>query len=237
MIRKRSSQNIDCACCSVDYLCLAKDLRPTEIDELNLLITNFKSVAKNEHAFYAEDTMQYLHAVYSGCCKDYLLDENGIEHIDNFYLPGDIIGLESIPKRKHCFSLVALEDTQLCLIPIDGLLSLMQNYDSILKRVMNITSYKMQNDQNISITTNANQRVIDFILNIVNRLAERNKNFDTLPLPMSQIDISHFLGMAHETVNRILKKFHQEKMINIINKKLFILDLDALKALANSNNG
>src|ERR1700733_14873430 len=114
MPKNRSTQNVDCLRCSVNYLCLPKNLNAVEVSELNALITHIKTVEKGAHLFHAGDPMHYLYAVYAGCCKDYWLDENGTQRIDNFYLAGDIIGLESIPNRTHFFSLVALQETQFC---------------------------------------------------------------------------------------------------------------------------
>lgn len=231
MLKNRSTHNANCNQCAANFLCLPKGLEPSEIDEINALITNYREVSKGEHVYFAQDPLDHLYAVYSGSCKDSWVNENGDERIDNFYLPGDIIGLESIPNRKHFFSLIALEDSKLCLIPLDALFELMQKHDSILKRVMHIASYKMQNDQHVSITTNANQRLADFILNIIYRLEERQKYTDHISLPMSQLDISLFLGMAHETVNRILKKLQEDSIIRIDNKKIYVVDLESLRKL------
>lgn len=231
MLKNRANNTVDCSRCAVHYLCLAKDLEPAVLAELNEIIASYKEVKKGEHIFHAQDPMNYLYAVYIGFCKDYVVDENGNERIDNFYLPGDIIGLESIPNRRHVFSAIAVEDSKLCVIPIDALFQLMQKHDSIMKRVININSYKMQNDQLMSVTTNANQRVADFLLNILYRYEERQKYEDHISLPMSQIDISNHLGMAHETVNRILRKFTKEKLIKIKSKKIYILSIERLKEL------
>src|SRR5258708_38251410 len=125
MLKSRSNTGpIHCATCHVKQLCLPRELIDEEVERLNHIIDKIKFAQKGEHIFHVNDDMQNLYAVYSGSCKDYSLDEKGTERIDNFYLPGDFIGLESMPQRKHFFSLVALEDTQLCMIPIDLLFGL-----------------------------------------------------------------------------------------------------------------
>jgi CRP/FNR family transcriptional regulator len=231
MFKNRNQHNIHCNQCAVKTLCVARDLNETEVDDINNQITKIKVADKGNHIFHAEDAQHNLYAVYTGSCKDYWLDEDGDERINNFYLPGDIIGLESIPNGKHLYSLVALEDTELCVIPISALLDLMHTHSNILKRIMNITAYKMQNDQDIRITTKVSQRIADFILNTYYRLEERANSKDFISLPMSQLEISNYLGMAHETVNRVLRKFHKEKIITIKVKRIYITDIDRLKEL------
>lgn len=234
MLKSRANLNISCSQCPVKNLCLPKNLIAHEVELLNNMITKIKVVSKGEHIFHAEDPMHALYAVYSGSCKDYWVDENGNERIDNFYLVGDIIGLESLPQRKHFFSLVALEDAQLCMIPIEPLFEMMLHREDVLRRVINISGYKMQNDKHIRITTNASQRVADFILNILYRLQERQRYYGHICLPMSQLDISSCLGMAHETVNRILRKFQKEMLIRIENKTIYIINVAGLESIGTS---
>lgn len=231
MLKNRANQNIYCGNCAVNNLCLTRNLNNEEIRQIDGIISKVKILAKGEHVFHAQDEMDSLYAVHAGSFKDYWLDENGNERIDNFYLPGDIIGLESIANRKHLFSLVALEDSELCIVPIDDLFELMFENKTFMTRIMDITSYKMQNDKQIPITTNASQRVADFILNILNRMKERAAFYDHISLPMSQLDISYCLGMAYETVNRVLKRLQKETVIKLINKKIYIINFAKLKEL------
>jgi CRP/FNR family transcriptional regulator len=51
---------------------------------------------------------------------------------------------------------------------------------------------------------------------------------------MSRGDIASYLGLASETVSRILMKLQNQGMIKIRNKQVQILDLAALERLANS---
>ncbi len=223
---------LHCNQCAVNHLCLPRTLDNAETEHFDALFQKMRTLQKGEHLFHIEDAMSNLYAVASGACKDYWLDANGNEHISNFYLPGDIIGLESLPQAKHFFSLTALEDSEVCVLPIEVLFEEMQKNNKLLKRVMNIASYKMQNDRQIRITTNASQRVADFIVSTLSRIKERRLSAEYIILPMSQLDISNFLGMAHETVNRILRKLHKDKIIKIENKKISVIDHDRLNELS-----
>lgn len=237
MLRNRVTHHINCQSCAVKNLCLPEPLSPDEIAYFNNFIVNIKEFTKGEHVFHTNDKMQNIYAIHKGSCKSYWLDENGNEHVDNFYFPGDLIGMESMPNRQHLLSLSVLEDhTQLCVIPLDNMFDMMQKVDKLLKRILHIASFKMQNDQHVRITTNAQQRIADFLLNILYRLRERQTgDLGSVSLPMSQVDISNFIGMAHETVNRVLKKMCQDNIIHIEDKKIYILDIAALETLGNPN--
>lgn len=231
MLKNRKNNKISCLSCFFSHLCLPATLPADEAQAVNDLILNIKEIKKSEHVFFTHDPMLAIYSVYRGSCKQYTLDETGRERIENFYLPGDIIGLESVSLNKHRYSLMALEDTQLCVMPVEELLQQMQRSPLFTRRVLNICSYKMQNDKQIANTTNTVQRIADLLLNIFYRLDERHLNKDPIIMPMSQLDISNFLGMAHETVNRVLKKLDTENIIKIHNKKIYIKNIEQLKTL------
>jgi len=42
-----------------------------------------------------------LYAIHQGTLKDYYGDENGKEYVNNFYLAGDVLALESVPYKKY----------------------------------------------------------------------------------------------------------------------------------------
>ncbi len=232
MLKNRHQLSIDCATCPVRHLCLAQNQEPASVAELNQLIQKVRCVTKGEHLFHSEDPAHHIYAIFSGSCKEYQLDENGNECIKNFYFPGDLVGLESIPDQKHLFAATALEDTQLCVIPLEPLLELISKDSHLLKRFIDVNSYKMQNDQQVRFSTNASQRVADFLENMVLRLQERNHVTEEVVLPMSQIDISNFLGMAHETVNRILRQLHLKNIIQYKNKRISHINMEKLHDLA-----
>jgi CRP/FNR family transcriptional regulator len=53
-------------------------------------------------------------------------------------------------------------------------------------------------------------------------------------LSMSRSDIASYLGLASETVSRILMKLQKLGMINIRNKQVKISDMGFLEEMANS---
>jgi CRP/FNR family transcriptional regulator, anaerobic regulatory protein len=73
-----------------------------------------------------------------------------------------------------------------------------------------------------------------FILSVYNRLDKRGIASVDFRLSMSRSDIASYLGLASETVSRILMKLQKLGMIKIRNKQVQIADLDALEDLANS---
>jgi CRP/FNR family transcriptional regulator len=229
MFKSRALEHISCLHCPSSSLCIAAELDTEAKVQLDTLITKIQNLTKGDHIFHVQDPVKNLYAVYKGSFKEYWIDENGNECITNFYFPGDLIGIESISNRKHLFSVSALEDTTLCVIPLGAFLELMQSHSSIMKRFINIASLKMQNDQSTTMGVTATEQVCDFLMNITTRMLERNYSKSEIHLPMSQLDISNYLGIAYETVNRVFQKLKSSKIIKLKNKSMQVLDISELE--------
>jgi CRP/FNR family transcriptional regulator len=230
MIQARTLKNISCHTCSASSLCLPAGLEKADIDSLDDLINKVKLFTKGEHVFHIQDEVSNLYAVYQGSCKEYWIDAKGNECITNFYFPGDIIGMESLANRQHLFSVSALEDAELCVIPLDEFYKSMEANPAIMRRFIQITSLKMQNDKSTTMGTTTSERVCDFLMNVTLRMLERNHSEENINLPMSQLEISNYLCIAYETVNRVLKDLKTNKIINLKNKTLQILDIPQLES-------
>ncbi len=236
MIKDRQQLGISCKDCKFAQLCIAKDFSVEDKTRMDRFIQKTKILNKGEHVYRDGDPVDYIYAVHSGTVKDYYVDENGQEYINNFYFVGDIIALEALPQKKYSFSAVALSKTTLCMIPVVSLLAEMQTFPALLKRFLHINSYKMLNDKHIRPTTNAKQRVADFLVNMLYRLEERDGKKDSFQLPMSQVDMSYMIGMAYETVSRVLHYFEEEKIIQIHNRQITIVNSKHLMSLGNNTH-
>lgn len=232
MIKNKLNTKINCVTCAVAHICLARDLNKTEQAQLNELIKMVSIIKVGHHLYHQRQKMRYIFALHSGCCKEYCLDHQGNEKISNFYFPGDLIGLDSLPTELYSFSLIALKDSKLCMIPYEKFFQLLQEAPTLLRRFLHINSFKLQSQRDIPVVTNAKRRLAAFLLNIFYRAQQPQKLLLHMQLPMSQSDIGIFLGLAHETVNRILHFFHKDDVIQLTNKGICLTDFERLKAIA-----
>lgn len=224
--------NIHCNDCPVSALCIAHNLSTEEKEKLNAIMTRVHFMRSGEHLYLQDQKMQHIYAVYSGCCKEYIVDEDGNEKITGFYYPGDLLALESLSSEKYHFSVVALEASQFCAIPVDALFKLMGESPTLLREFIYQMSNKLQKARNITVATDAKRRIAAFLLDIFYRSHEEKAGSDFVHLSMSQYDISNLLGLAHETVSRTLHTFQYEHIIKIMKKDIYITDIDSLRTIA-----
>lgn len=235
MIKDRKSTGIHCSRCMYSNLCIANNLPEGELFKLNQIMSKMYIFDSGQHIYHQKQNAKYIYALYSGCCKEYYIDHEGDEVVKNFYFPGDLLAIESFTEQEYHFSALAIKPTQLCAIPKEEFLKLMNENESILKRYIHIINKKLNNDNSIPVTTNARRRTAAFLLNIFTRIQQRKREQNYIRLPMSQFEISNFLGLAHETVSRILHSFQKNKIIKILNKNIYIDDIDLLKSIAKSS--
>lgn len=231
MLKHRVGMKINCQSCPVSNVCLPDGLNNAELDSLNAIISKTVVLKKGEHLYFKNDSMANLYALYSGYCKEYLVDEAGNEKIFGFFFPGNIVGVESMHKNNYRYSCSALKDSVLCVIPCDEFFKLMCNSPALLKRFIVLLIQKTFNSRYLVTTTNAKRRLASFLIGLLKNSIEKDKN-NTIYLPMSQIDIGNLLGMTHETVSRIFKSFQKKNIIKIKDKSVYIHNKDLLKNLA-----
>jgi CRP/FNR family transcriptional regulator len=70
------------------------------------------------------------------------------------------------------------------------------------------------------------------LLSLSVRFAQRGYSATRFVLPMARIDIANFLGLAAETVSRLLRRLQDTRVLAIDGRAVEILDLPELHALA-----
>ena len=216
----RQSLGIKCITCPLKDNCLARGLEVHETNWLDQMIQHVRIIEPGQYLFKAGEKFTYAAAIRAGTCKEYSLDASGTEHINKFYLPGDPIGLEYIPKGTHTFNVVATEKTTVCLLPIE---LFQQSRSFLTERLFHLMSYKLRLLQKYPHTTNAKKRVAVFFLELIKKHTKKYV-FANIPLHMSQLDISRHIGIANETLSRILNEFSKKGIVVI--KKHCICNYD-----------
>ena len=81
---------------------------------------------------------------------------------------------------------------------------------------------------------NAEERMATYLINLSQRFARRNYSPLQFNLSMSRSDIGNYLGLAEETVCRILARFHDDGLIITHRRQVQINDFARLQAVANT---
>lgn len=176
------------------------------------------------------DTFTNLYTIQRGALKTHETDSAGNELIRELYLKNEVYGYGAIYKGHYLYSSTALTDTELCEIPYSHFLELIRSEPALLNRILYLISQQLAAGAYLKFIK-AQQRVSAFLLDLSTRLSGNRSHPDFL-LPLSYQDIGSYLGLATETISRILLQFKNNKMISIENKHIYFLQPEELKRIA-----
>lgn len=232
---KLSDLKSHCENCSLYDLCLPMGLESGDLDRLDNVIKRRQSVEKNKFLFRLGEPLKSVYAIRSGSFKTYLTNPDGTEQIVGFSLPGELLGMDGISDEKHTCTAKALETSSVCEIPFERLESLARDIPGLQHQLLRLMSKEIQQDQNLMLLLAqmpADTRLASFLLGLSERLNKRGYASNDFNLSMSRGDIANLLGMAVETISRLLSHFQDIGLLKVERKHISVLNLDELRKLA-----
>lgn len=228
---------VACSSCSLRELCLPVGLPAADMERLDTLVTGRRSVARGDVLFRAGDAFQCLYAVRTGFFKTCVSLEDGRDQVTGFQMAGELLGLDGIGNERHSCNAVALEDSQLCMIPYAQLESLSREFGELQRQFHKIMSREIVRDHGVMLllgSMRAEERLAAFLLNLTQRLQARGFSSSSLVLRMTREEIGSYLGLKLETVSRTFSKFHDDGLLEVKQRDIRILDSEGLRGLVNS---
>ncbi|SBS33922.1 Transcriptional activator protein Anr [Marinomonas spartinae] len=228
---KLSSQ---CQNCSLSALCLPIALADEDINRLDQIIERKRPLKKGEVLFHQGQPFNSVFAVRTGTLKTFNITSSGEEQITGFYCPSELVGLSGIDDNTYPISAKALETTTVCEIPFSHLENLSSQIPSLKHQVFKVMSRKIGDDQQMMVLLgkkNADEKVASFLLNLSNRFKKRGYSATSFRLSMSRGEVGNYLGLAVETVSRVITRFQKNELIQVDGKEISIIDLPEMQKL------
>ncbi len=176
--------------------------------------------------FSEGDFPRYLYFVNSGKMKLFKTNDYGKEYIISISNPGDFFGYTALIKNEtYNFSVMAMEDSSVSMIPKEDFLKLLQANRDVSSRFIKMLSDNIaqKEEQLLQLAYDSiRKRVADALLLLK---AKEDK-------PMLHIlreDLARMVGTAKESVIRMLTEFKNEGLIDIQGGDIKIIDERKLK--------
>jgi CRP/FNR family transcriptional regulator len=224
-----------CRNCSLSELCLPVALDSAAVDELSAIVEHDHYLQRGDALYHPGDAFQAVYAVHSGSLKTVELAVDGAEQVLGFHLPGELVGLDAISEGRHPCMAVALEATSICAIPYPRLEDLAAQIPGLQRQLFRIMSREIFADHEMLhalARRRAEDRLAIILVSLADRFARRGLSRERLRLPMSRGELSNYLGLAPETLSRLLKRFEQQGLIAANGREITLLDRCQLDALA-----
>ncbi|MNH92339.1 Nitrogen fixation regulation protein FixK [compost metagenome] len=170
---------------------------------------------------YAQgDPVHSLYGVVTGAVRTVRHSSDGRRQVGDFYYPGDLFGLEV--GDEHAFSAEAM-----CPAEIRACRRSSAARDAATETAA-LRELARAHDHLAMLGRSAEEKVARFLLDLA-----RHGPADLAVLPMSRQDMADYLGLAPETVSRVLGRFQAEGLLTFSSCRDFrILGRAALRRLA-----
>ncbi len=188
-----------------------------------------KTYKKKKHIYYESNKTDALYFLNEGKVKTYKTTDDGKEFITGIFHAGDFFGYMPLLGNKETYSdtAVAMEDTEVCLIPQQDFFKLLYNNRDIASKFIKMISSNLmeREEQLLRISYHSvRQRVAEVLL----RLSRQTDNHNEPGIAITREDLAGLIGTVKETVIRTLADFKEEGLIAIDRKKIVILDQEGL---------
>jgi CRP/FNR family transcriptional regulator len=221
-----------CSTCGLRELCLPVGLSDGELDRLDDLIHLRRTVKKSQSIYRSGERFDALYAVRSGFFKTSVLLEDGRDQVTGFYMGGELIGMDGIGTEHHTCDAVALEDSEVCVIPFARLEDLSREVHALQHHFHKVMSREIVRDHGVMMllgSMRAEERLAAFLVNLSQRFTARGYSPSEFYLRMTREEIGSYLGLKLETVSRVFSRFQDDGMVSVQQKHIRIIDIPRLK--------
>jgi len=225
-----------CSTCALRHYCLPQGLSSDDVNTLQKVIVNARTIKRGETLFRVGDTFDTLYAIRSGSIKTVVStpNGNGREQVMGLHLGGDALGLEGFDNGRHACQAIALEDSSVCLVPYVHFERACRETSALQRRLLQLLSREVVRKATQTLilgTLRADERVAALLLDLSARLTRRGYAGNEFNLRLTRDDMGSFLGITLETVSRTLSRFQAKGLIDANGKLIHILDFDGLRAI------
>ncbi|MBE7367764.1 fumarate/nitrate reduction transcriptional regulator Fnr [Ramlibacter pallidus] len=230
----RESIKVACSNCSLRELCMPMGLSDDEMARIDDVISARRKVKRKTALFRSGEKFHALYAIRTGVFKTCVVAEDGRDQVTGFQMAGEIVGLDGIVNDQHTCDAVALEDSEVCVMPFDRIGELSREVGALQHHLHRVMSREIVREHGVMLllgTMRAEERLAAFLLNLVQRLQARGFSRSELVLRMTRQEIGSYLGLKLETVSRTFSRFAEEGMIEVHQRHVRIVDTQRLKAI------
>jgi CRP/FNR family transcriptional regulator len=200
---------------------------------------NLVRSAKTQVLFRKEDNLtkqgafaSYVLFLISGWAKQYIEGDSNRNFNIRFFSPGEFIGLSAVfDKNTHSYSSLALTECQAILIEKEAISRLIRENGefgfSMMKRYTGQNS-DLYHTLQMVLYKQMHGRMAETLLYVDSFRTENPEIFQLL----SRKDMADFAGISTESAIKLLKNFEKEGLIQLQEKDIRLINLQALNEIS-----
>lgn len=220
--------------CLIEKLSHHVDVNDIQADLLEGLERERRTVAADALIHSAGDRVDSLYVLRSGWLYSYSYLPDGSRQVLHLHYPGDIIGLADIPFAQTTHYLRTASESVICPFPkrsLDEVFVHAPALACLLFSIGMVDHAVLADRMRIMGRMGARERVAHFLLEMISRMRiTSDDGTDEYEIPLTQSLIGDAVGLTNVYVSRALAQLHQRGWISRQQRRVRLLDEDALRA-------
>jgi CRP-like cAMP-binding protein len=205
-----------------------------ELDVL-LDVTTTKRVAKKELLFRKGDPGNQLYGVLSGRLKVMATGKDGRELVFGVMSPGEVIGeIALIDSEPRSATVVALERSELLTLHRRELIPFLERHPKVaidLAAIMSKRLRRLSEQAEDLIFLPLPSRMAKTLLTLMDKYGT-DAATGPVDIRLAQQDLGDMVGTTRESINKQLRAWESDDIVELKRARITVLDRDALEAIA-----
>jgi len=210
---------------------LLKDLHSAGLLDLSMNKYDTEVFYKKQDIYKEGKIPRYIYYLTRGKIKTFRINNDGKEYITNLYSEGDFIGyMPMLENNIYEETAEVLEDAEIVKIPGDDFLKAFYSDINVAARFIKLITQNVQEKEQRLMSLaygSIRKRVAKALLDINIKFNKENED----SIKITREDIAQYVGTATESVIRTLSDLKSEKLIDISDGRIVIMDIEKLTAL------
>lgn len=197
----------------------------------------FRRVAAGESLIDMGAPVLAMYFVHTGTFKIARSDRDGYEQVLAFAARGEALGFDAMCADVHPTSAIALEDATVYVVARAEVAAMRHSqpaFDQALQRAACKALTRSNDLVDIMAAVSAEVRLARFLLQVSRQMAAQGMSPRRFVLRMGRRDIASMLGVALATVSRSFTALAAAHLVEVDDRDVEILDVDALREYARS---
>lgn len=216
---------------------LFQDLSPAALEPLAATMRS-QTYRRGEFLFHAGAPADFLHVVAAGRVKNSMTTSDGYEFIFEVVTPGGVFGEPGLfsRERNRLVDAMAMEPSTVFDIPRAHLIDFLHAHQAVMMRILEgLAAQAREPIETVTdvVYSQIRERVVRKLLLLATEQGEEHVDeFGGITLTVSQTTLAGLVGATRENVNRALSSLMAESELRVVQGRIHILDLAALRARA-----
>jgi CRP/FNR family transcriptional regulator, cyclic AMP receptor protein len=173
--------------------------------------------------------------IVKGKVKTFKSNDDGKELTVGLYSEGDYFGYVALLENSvYRESAEAMEDAEVALIPREDFEGLINNNSEVTRKFIKLLAHNVveREEQLLGLAYNSlRKRVADALINLQKKYSKKSE--EHFSIHISREDLANIAGTATESLIRTLSDFRSEKLIDIKDGNIIILNEKKLDSMLN----